>query len=320
MKKTAALLFAALLAVVPLSAQATAERPVISISSFDEWVKAGVDNGWIVDNKIAEQPKPDAEATVNEESEPATEEVVRPKEKTLVIIDSYFDSSKISGNVLDVCVAKDSCVNTPKPDTRFSSPYNHGTAMAEIARKHNPGATLILLRAAPVNANGSFMKISGVDFLNGLSWVEKNSKTVSAVSFSYNLSGNMKFGECKLSTYGGTNVKLVDADIRSTISSLESSGIPVFAATGNDSNRKPVIYPACIPNTMSVAAGVGEVPLRSSNHDANTDFVGLLPANVFNYTSQLFGLLPQTTSSATAAVAALWIKGVPADRMVRVSR
>ena len=77
-----------------------------------------------------------------------------------------------------------------------------------------------------------------------------------------------------------------------------------FVSTGNDSNRKPVGYPACITDTVSVST------FPVGNYDQNTDYFGILPEGKFNYTSTLFGLIPQTTSSANIAVATQWQKGV----------
>jgi hypothetical protein len=285
LKKATALLFAALLAFVPLSAQATTESEI----QFEDSV------------------------------------IEQVEEKALVIIDSYFDSSKISGEVVNVCVATRGCELSPTPVAGVSSPYNHGTAMAELARKANPNVKLYLVRAAdsiqnPRTKQVTISIINGNNLLNALKFVEVNKEDISAVSFSYNLSGNMKVGECKLSTIGGVNVRVVEPQIRSSVVNLSSVGIPFFAATGNDGNRKPVAYPACITDTNSVAAGVGAGTIPSSNFDSNTDYVGALPANTFNYTSSIFGLLPQSTSAATVSVAAKWVSGVVKDRWVPVSR
>jgi hypothetical protein len=304
MKKTTAILFAALLAIVPLSAQATAERPTISISSYEEWIKAGVDNGWVVNSQIVqrnlEQPTPTVESVI-------TEEVKRVPEKSLVIIDAYFDSSKIDGKVVNVCVTT-GCDLTPSPQSGFSSAANHGTAMAELARKASPNATLILVRSAPATKNSrtgvvTLEPINGNTFLSALNWVNTNPGNISAVSFSYNLTGNKK---CSLSTSGGVNVRVVEPQIKSTVISLKSKNIPVFASTGNDSNRKPVSYPACIEEVVSVSTAIGGSIYSIGNYDASTDYFGSLPENKFNYNSKIYGLIPQTTSSATATLAALW--------------
>jgi hypothetical protein len=326
MKKATAVLFAALLAIIPLSAQATAERPVINISSFDEWLKAGVDNGWVVDNKISQPAKSISQVVITEEANRVTEEVKRVKEKALVIVDAYFDSSKISGEVVNVCIARIGCELTPTPVAGASSAFNHGTAMAELARKANPDVKIYLVRAAAAARDSrtgavTMQVINGNDFLNALRFVQSNKEEIGAVSFSYSMNGNMtKAGECRLSTSGSVNVSVVDPQIRSTVAELKSSGIPVFAATGNDGNRRPVSYPACIQDVASVASGFGDRFLSSSNHDAFTDYVGALPANTLSYTSTIFGTISHATSSATASVAAMWLDGLVTEKWVRVSR
>jgi hypothetical protein len=319
MKKTTAILFAALLAIVPLSAQATAERPIISISSYEEWLAAGVDNGWVVNGQIVPKSVEQLEPVI-------TEEIVRAPEKALVIVDAYFDSSKISGEVVDVCIAVSGCDLTPTPVAGVTSAYNHGTAMAELARKANPDVKLYLVRSASTIKNTrtgvvSLKLVSGNDFLNALRFVQSKKDEVGAVSFSYSMNGNMtKAGECRLSTYGSVNVSVVDPQIRSTVAELKSAGIPVFAATGNDGNRKPVAYPACIPDVMSVASGGGNAFLSSSNYDENTDFVGALPTRTSSYLSSIFNTIPNATSSATVGVASLWVDGLVSDKWVSLSR
>lgn len=233
--------------------------------------------------------------------------------KPIVIIDSYFDTRVTNTTI--VCIATDKCVNAAKPSARVSDAVNHGTAMAEVARRNNPEVPLVLLRSATVNNKGAVGTLNGNDFLAALKWVDANSSTVSAVSFSYNLSGNMsKPGECKLSPTGLVNIKVVDPQIRTTVASLKSKGIPVFISTGNDSNRKPVNYPACITDTVSVST------FPVGNHDANTDYFGVLPEGKWNYQSASFGSIPQTTSSATIAVATQWQKGLTVtDKRVLVS-
>jgi hypothetical protein len=324
MNKLIALLAAALLAFIPMSAQATAERPIISISSYEEWLKAGVDNGWVVNSQIVErnveQPQPVAAEPI------ITEEVKRVTEKALVIVDAYFDSSKISGDVVNVCIARLGCDLTPTPVAGVASAYNHGTAMADLARKANPDVKLYLVRAASSfkntrNGTVTMQGVNGNDFLKALQFVQSKQDEIGAVSFSYSMNGNMtKAGECRLSTSGSVNVSVVDPQIRSAIAVLKESGIPVFAATGNHRNTKPVSYPACIQDVMSVASGQGNSFLSSSNHDANTDYVGALPANTFSYTSTIFRNIPHATSSATASVASMWVAGLVTDKWVRVSR
>jgi hypothetical protein len=239
--------------------------------------------------------------------------------KPIVIIDSYFDTRV--ANTTIVCIATDKCVNTAKPSARVTDAVNHGTAMAEVARRNNPNVPLVLLRSANVDKKGAVGILNGNDFLAALKWVDANSSTVSAVSFSYNLSGNMnkpgdmtKPGDCKLSPTGLVDIYKADPAIRATVASLKTKGIPVFVSTGNNDNKKPVNYPACITDTVSVST------FSVGNYDVNTDYFGVLPNDKWNYTSALFGLIPQTTSSATIAVATQWQKGFTVtDKIVTVT-
>lgn len=255
-------------------------------------------------------PTPVVTPTTTPEVTPTPTPVVNSK--PVVIIDSYFDTRVTNTTIF--CIATDKCVNTAKPSARVSDAVNHGTAMAEVARRNNPEVPLVLLRSATVSNKGAVGILNGNDFLAALKWVDANSSNVSAVSFSYGLSGNMtKPGECKLSPTGLVNIKIVDPAIRSTVASLKNKGIPVFVSTGNDSNRKPVAYPACITDTVSVST------FPVGNHDQNTDYFGLLPEGKWNYQSASFGSIPQTTSSATVAVATQWQKGLTVtDKMVNV--
>jgi hypothetical protein len=323
MNKLIALLTAALLAFVPLSAQATSENPIITASSFSEWLKAGEDNGWVVDNKIVEQVE---EVADQPEVPTETASVERAEAaKALVIVDAYFDSSKISGEVVNVCIARVGCELTPTSMAGVASAYNHGTAMAYLARKANPDVKLYLVRAASSFKNTrtgrvAMQGVNGNDFLKALQFVKSKQDEVGAVSFSYSMNGNMtRAGECRLSTSGSVNIRVVDPQIRSAVAELKGSGIPVFAATGNDSNRKPVSYPACIEDVMSVASGFGDKILSSSNHDEFTDYVGALPSNTLRYSSAIFGTISHATSSATVSVAAMWLDGLVTDKWVRVS-
>lgn len=317
MKKLTAIVFSAVLAILPVSAQATSQS-----SAFDEWLKTGTANGWIVDGKIV-QPVASPPTPV-----PTPEPTTTPAAsgKALVIVDAYFDSRQISGKVIDVCLAKVGCELTPTAMSGVSSAFHHGTAMADLARKANPEATLYLVRAASAFRNPrtgvvTMHGVNGNDFLNALKFAKSKQDEVGAVSFSYSMNGNMsKIGDCKLSTSGSVNVAVTDPAIRSLVTELKGLGIPVFAATGNDGNKKPVSYPACIPDVMSVASGVGNSFLLTSNHDANTDYVGALPANTFSFTSGIYNLIPHATSSATAGVAALWIAGKVTEKWVRLAR
>lgn len=224
--------------------------------------------------------------------------------KALVIIDSYFDSRVSNAEI--VCVASDLCKNVGVGKSSVSENFNHGVAMADVAQKNNPGSPLILIRAATVTPKGVVGDVNGMGLIAALTWVNNNSSRVSAVSFSRSISNNKKVGDCKLASSGLTiPVPAADAQIQSLIASLVAKNIPVFASTGNKSSSSiTVTYPACLATTHSVAAGAYSQSLIS----ADTDFIGFIEADTYSYTSTNFGFVPQTTSSATAGVAAKWVK------------
>jgi len=228
----------------------------------------------------------------------------------IVIIDSYFDKTKISGSVEFVCLASDSCANqaTPKPGLG-TDPTNHGTLMANIARQQNPKATLVLIQTEEVSINAktkvtSISTLDGSDFIKALSWINSNKIGVSAVSFSYNLTNsNAKIGDCKISAQGGSVVEM-DSSIRSFVLSLKTSGIPVFAASGND-NKKPLQYPACIPDVISV----GSTASPSYYSEGSDVIATLITPDRVSYMSSVapwFGSVVFSTSSATVSVASNW--------------
>lgn len=236
--------------------------------------------------------------------------------KSLVIIDSYFDA-KVSGATI-VCVAKDPCTAKPASSTSWSNNVNHGNAVAEVAKKQAPGIKLILLRST-----NSATDVNGADLIRALKWVELNSATVGAVSFSRSISKDANNGNCSLAASGlsvnGYSVPTADKEIQRLISVLDSKGIPFFTSTGNRKfGTTSVTYPACLPITKSVTAN--NYPEALSN--ADTDYVGSLPANIYSYKGTIVfnkdTLVPQTTSSATAAVAAKFVSGILDGKFVSV--
>ena len=240
----------------------------------------------------------------------------------IVIIDSYFDVSKVSGSIEFKCLANDNCVNkaTTKPGLA-QDPVNHGTIMANIARSQNPTATLVLIQTEEVSINkktgaSSISTLDGSDFIKALSWVVANKSSVTAVSFSYNLTNsNAKIGECKISAQGGA-VADMDRSIKTLVSSLKSVGIPVFAAAGND-NKKPLQYPACIPDVISVGSTA-----KNTYYSIGVDVVGSItnPDGV-NYSltvSPWIGSVEYTTSFATIAAASTYKANGATTKVVTV--
>ena len=244
--------------------------------------------------------------------------VVQPvqasSQKSLVIIDSHFDSKVSAPNIKCITTKNTDCITTTVTNTSLSSAVNHGNAMAEVAKKQGAGLPIILLQSAVVLPK-TVNEVNAGNFIDALNWVNNNSSTVGAVSvsrfFGHN-NGTCSPNSVNIAPYGG--VAKADATIRSLIATLKSKNIPVFVSTGNAPKTK-VDYPACIADTVSVTSP-GNVS------DASTDLSVSLDNNagVWNFNSAVLGSIPQTTSTVTAAIAAQYlIRGMPTTKVVTVN-
>ena len=173
------------------------------------------------------------------------------EQESIVVIDSYFDPSLVEGDVLHVCVVSQvmcSRVDQPRTASQFKS-FNHGTIMADVVRTNNPGAKLILIRAA----NVAHSVVTPVTFLSAINWVSENRDlyNITKVSFSYNVGNGTT---CKPAAVG-VPVDQLHSQIVNTVSKLGTQGTRVFAAAGNHSSPK-VDYPACISEVVSVGSAL----------------------------------------------------------------
>lgn len=227
--------------------------------------------------------------------------------KSLVIIDSYFQSG-IALNPINSSGAP--CAQSkPVKNATPSSPYNHGTAMYAVAKLQNPNISII-----PICASNAQSDVFPDQLISSLKWVQNNSAKVSAVSIS--LTFNKTRTDCMPSNPVKKLESAKDVEIRALITSLSAIGIPVFASAGNSTN-KSVSYPGCIANTMAVAhANEKGNPLSWS--DVNTDYFAKISedGSKFNYATNI-GLVAHTSSSATAAVASMWVSGTINSKVVK---
>jgi hypothetical protein len=241
--------------------------------------------------------------------------------KALVIIDSYFDSKVYGADVTCITLANTACTDVvTTKSASLSSDINHGNAMAEVAKKQNQSLSIILLRATTPSAK-TVNPVNAGNFIDALNWVNTNSSRVGAVSLSRYFNGTKACSPASINTalFGG--VSGADKTIRTLISTLSSKGIPVFVSTGNKMGAK-VDYPACITDTVSVSTGgknsQGNI-VSVNAFDNTTDYFA--SSDFSNYDSSVFGLIPQTTSSAAVAVAAQWLTiGNFTDKVVSVKK
>lgn len=218
--------------------------------------------------------------------------------KSLVIIDSYFQSS-IATNPITPSGAACKQVAPVKNATQ-SSPYNHGTAMYAVAKLQNPGINIIPICGATATA-----EMTPAMFISTLTWVNNNSSNIGAVSFSRFFNHASK--PCMPTASAPYTPDTADKEIKRLLSSLNSKGIKVFVSTGNTVG-KPVNYPACLVQTESVvhANEVGS-PLGQFN-SATKYFVKITDdGSMSAYNTGTFGLVSHSSSSAAAALAAMWL-------------
>jgi hypothetical protein len=221
-------------------------------------------------------------------------------QKALVVIDSYFDSRAVNGNVSCIVVATNvPCTDVVKTfPTSLSDNINHGNAMIEVAKRQNADIKIIALRSAATPSSD----VNAGTFIDALKWVDKNSSIIGAVSLSRFFNGTKPCSPASVNTapYGG--VTGADKQIKDLIALLNNKGIRVFTSTGN-APKTTVDYPACITSTMAVTSA-------GNAQDINTDFSAelvRLPLLGNNFYSSLFKAIPLTTSSATASTAAQWV-------------
>jgi len=230
----------------------------------------------------------------------------------IVIVDNAFDLSQISGSVEFVCVSSDRCVNKTK------STLDHGTQMALVARQQNPTATLVLIQSAPVSKSGTSSEVNLIGLISALDFVNSNSSNVSAVSFSrfVNNTTAKLSGQCFPPATAPYTPQTGFERVKSSVVSLNSKGIQVYAAAGN-SVSKTIDFPACISEVVSVGSYIYGKTYKNGEVDILTSLS--TPDKTSTIKNLIKGVSIQfSTSVATAAVAANSSTVVPSSKVAMV--
>jgi hypothetical protein len=240
-------------------------------------------------------------------------------EPTIAIIDSGVATSLFANNIAyEVCLL--SLPRCPNLQSTMEGPgaaniaptqdrqLNHGTQMASIVTAVNPSAKIIPIRIVGITP-------AGVAGLYGLSDVQVALDWVIANRTKYNISAVLLaqgavMGNCR-----------VPAGMAQSIATLKSANVPVIAAVGNDSNRRAVFSPACLPD--AVAVGATDNPWNGTGADAYDPNAAPYIARYSNgaqgqvdfylnaryYTKLTDGSTKFTvgTSNASAALAGWWL-------------
>lgn len=202
--------------------------------------------------------------------------------KTIAIIDTAVDSNKIANVVYEVCFTfNKTCQNkTGFQEGKGSAMVNdwtingadHGFNMAQVAVQADPTIKIVFIRIADEKVYDTFSLIrnDGTSLDRAIDWVSKNASrfNISAVSISQSRS-NFTAGTCP-----------TDNIFSSSVLSLNLSKVPVFVATGNDSKKNQVGFPACVPGVIGVGAlkpTTGVKPYPASAYTALASYTNVGP-------------------------------------------
>lgn len=193
-------------------------------------------------------------------------------------------------------------------DVTKNKDINHGTQMISVVTMVNPSAKIIPIRIAGITSSGFLGFYTLDDVKAALDWVIANQAkhNIAVVS----LAQGRIFANCK-----------VPDGMAQQIATLKSLNVPVVVAVGNNGDRKSVMAPACLPDTIAVGAtdnpfpGVAPIAYDvkaipyiarySNGSTGQTDFF----LNARWHTRQLDGSKRFTvgTSNAASAMAGYWL-------------
>lgn len=226
--------------------------------------------------------------------------------KTIAIIDTGYDAtvSQFAGKIvyeacfsslLPTCPNKGYVQEGPGSAALTADQVKvgnafHGTQMLSVSIFSNPNTNFVYIRAYSIS--NSVFGPSDTDLNNILKWIIKNNSklNVGAVTFS----GGRDVTSCSQNN-----------DFLKSVNDLNTIGIPVIMASGNDYNNKIVNFPSCLDPVISIGATDSYGHALYSNSGSNLDFDanGLLKA--YNYGGVLVNIIG--TSTATQVFGAYWM-------------
>jgi hypothetical protein len=200
-----------------------------------------------------------------------------PLQKSLVIIDTGFDTSL---PIIKDAVVFESCIMNwlGCPDgssfqegpgssalpTNISNTSNmsHGTQMASIAMKANPGQKIVLVRVVAYNARGERMNISDSTVVKVFKWI-----TTKRIELNI---GAVAMAQGYHPTGSGKNYCPRNSELEKIILDLKIANVPVFFPTGNAADKIRIDWPACIPAAIAIGAINSKGQIADySNYDRN---------------------------------------------------
>ena len=201
--------------------------------------------------------------------------------QTIAIIDTAMDSKKNSNVVYEACFTLKTCPNGTSfqegegsanvSDWKIKG-IDHGFNISQAAVLANPNVKIVFIRISDVNVYSTFSAIhnDGSSLDRAIDWVSKNSSkfNIKAVSISQSRI-NFTAGTCP-----------VDLILETAVKNLNAQNIPTFVATGNDSKKNQVGFPACVNGVIGVGAlkpTSGTKPYLSSAYTAFASYTNIGP-------------------------------------------
>lgn len=256
--------------------------------------------------------------------------------QTIAIIDSAIDSSKFTNVVYEVCFTLNTCPNGKTlVDSKGSYSFSegkgtasvnnfsikgadHGYNMAKIATVINPNVKIVFIRISDEKVYDTFSMIrnDGGSLARALAWVSVNSSklNIKAVSISQSRS-NFPVGTCPTDTL-----------FESSVATLKSNNVATFVATGNDSKKNHIGFPACVTGVYSVAGAVADgTVVKVSNINETTkiisricaDFIQTACLKIPNYLGTMTAMSGTSVATVVAtSLAVNKIKNEPWDVFV----
>jgi hypothetical protein len=241
----------------------------------------------------------------------AVQPVQAQDQKVLAIIDTAIDSSRMPNVIHEVCFTyNNTCNNKAGYDEgKGAARINdwkirgalHGFSMAQVAVQADPNVKIVFIRISDEKVYDTFSMIrnDGGSIARAIDWVSNNAAkfNIKAVSISQSRS-NFPVGTCPS-----------DSLFESSVSKLRLQNVPTFVATGNDSKKNQIGFPACVSGVYSVGAtDANNNVIKSSNINAKTS---LLAFACFSFNKQAcvetvdyFGVKRPVVGTSTATVLA----------------
>jgi hypothetical protein len=214
-----------------------------------------------------------------------------------IIYEVCFTSNKSCPNGQNFMEGKGSAV---LPERYISSNgFDHGTKMTSVAINENKDMNIVFVRIIGIKPNGQRATTPTNLISDAINWLVANQSRLNIKAIS------MSQGHHNLRS-GSTYCPDVPS-VNSAVSSSVAIGIPVFFAAGNNWDSSRIDWPACITESIAVAA-VDENGYIPGYSNFDTNLVDFVAKGFFNTLSPNGTTSRQVgTSVSTQVAAANWV-------------